>query len=295
MLNLKIYYVTSGFSGSGRIVRGISIGNALRRNKVQCEYTIISGSGFSFLADAMDIPHIEIPLENPEQFSRSDCRDTVLYQTITGLEMDLLLIDLIWFPFYNFIHELSCKKIFLCRQVDDCFFNMHLPYETRVFRPDDFGLVLSIEPFNSSIPMKSINPIVIRNHSEIFSRDDALSSLGLNPDKRVCILSYSGHPGDFERVKRVYSYLEDEGFQMVYTTNYRDGIFPVVDYFNAADLIICGAGYNSFWEVNYFNKEAIIVPTFARFESGKCRIEECQEYYFNENGADQLVDIILNL
>ena len=143
--------------------------------------------------------------------------------------------------------------------------------------------------------MESINPIVFRNRNEIMDRQTALETLGLNGDKPVCLLAYNGHPWDFQNVKKTYSYLEDEGYQMVYTTNYDGGIFPVVDYFNAFNLIICGAGYNAFWETVYFNKEAIIVPTHARFEDPQIRIKTGQDFTFKENGADQLVDIILNL
>ena len=156
-------------------------------------------------------------------------------------------------------------------------------------------LILGIEPFTSSIPMKSINPIVIRNHNEIIPHEIALQELKLDSNQKACFLSYSGHPGDFKKVKNTYSYLEEQGYQMVYSNNYDEGIFPIVDYFNAADLIICGAGYNSFWEAVYFEKEAIFIPTHAQFESGERRIRECQEFNFNENGADQLVDIMMNM
>ncbi len=73
------------------------------------------------------------------------------------------------------------------------------------------------------------------------------------------------------------------------------GLFLAVDYFNAFDLVICGAGYNAFWEAVYFKKEAIFVPAPRRFEDQKKRVHECQEHYFDTNGADQLVDIVLNL
>ena len=60
---MKILYYTSGITGSGRVVRGISIGNAFKRKGLQDSYTILSSSKFAFLAD--DFGHIEIPPENP--------------------------------------------------------------------------------------------------------------------------------------------------------------------------------------------------------------------------------------
>ena len=61
------------------------------------------------------------------------------------------------------------------------------------------------------------------------------------------------------------------------------------------DLVVCGAGYNAFWEIIYFNKEAAFEPVPRRFEDQYRRVRECQEHYFDENGADQLVDLILGL
>lgn len=291
---MKVLYLTTGATGSGRLVRGISIGNAFRRKEIEYDYTILSGSQFSYLADSLNIKHLVIPLEDVERFSKKEYQNTIFYQTLVSQNPDVIIVDLIWFTLHNFINELECKKIFLCRQVDDSFFSIDFPDNPISFQPENYDRVLSIEPFNSSFPMETINPIVLRNRDEILSRDNAISELKLDPDREICILSYSGHPGDFKRVKKTYSHLEDL-YQMVYTTTYEEGIFPVIDYYNASDLIICGAGYNSFWEVIYLNKEAIFVPTHAIFESGERRIHECQEYNFDENGADQLVDIIMNL
>jgi len=269
------------------------MGNALKRNSIDCSYTILSSSSFAFLADAFN--HIEIPLEKAEDLSYAKHESSILYRTLLDLKPDILIVDLLWFPLSNFINKLSCKKIFLCRQVDDRFFSIPAEEGQLNFRAEDYDQILAIEPFKSSIKMKSINPIIIKNKNEIFSRKKAATELNLAEKDRACLLAYNGHPGDFKRVKKTYSYLEDQGYQMVYSTNYEKGIFPVVDYFNAFDLIVCGAGYNSFWETIYFKKEAIIIPTPTMFENQECRIQECQEYSFNENGADQLVDIIMNL
>ncbi|MCF6335423.1 MAG: hypothetical protein L3J12_06755 [Spirochaetales bacterium] len=82
---------------------------------------------------------------------------------------------------------------------------------------------------------------------------------------------------------------------MVYSTNYRGGIFPVVDYFNAFDLIITSGGYNSFWEAQFFEKEALFIPQPRQFEDQRKRINEYAGMIFKENGADQLVRIITEL
>lgn len=292
---MKIAFYTTGITGSGHIVKGISIANALKRKSVDCEYTIMHSSGFLNLCEKLKVYNIKIQPESENELSKGNYKSSKLYKTITSINPDILIVDLFWFMIHGFINELECKKIFLCRQVADHFFTIPLKTGAISFRPEDYDEVIAIEPFSSKIPMRHINPMVIRNRDEILSRDEALKKLGLPKKGKKCLFAFNGKPEEYNQIKKQYSYLEDVGYNMVYSTNYEGGLFPAVDYFNAFDLIICGAGYNAFWEVMYFNKEAIFVPVKRRFESQRRRIEECSGYTFEENGADQLVDIILNL
>ena len=154
---------------------------------------------------------------------------------------------------------------------------------------------MAIEPFPTDQPLRRINPIVIRNRDEILPRKEALRKLGLTETGNHCLFAFNGKPGEFEDARKMYSYLGDEGYQMVYSTNYKGGLFPAVDYFNAFEMLICGAGYNAFWEAVYFQKETIFVPQQRRFENQSWRVEECQEYAFERNGADELVELILGM
>ncbi|MDY6934606.1 MAG: hypothetical protein SVZ03_10355 [Spirochaetota bacterium] len=289
---MKIVYYTSGLTGWGRVVIGISIGNALKRRGIADEYTILSNSSPPFIADYYR--HIEIPLEDEEALSEKNCHTSILYRTMMEINPDVMLFDLIWFTTYHFIREFPCKKIFLCHQVSDVFFSMHLPDKELIFNPAHYDRVLAIEPFMSAIKMDSINPIVIRNREEILTKRDALERLNITGDEKVCLFSFNSDTDEFDRIKEKYSYLKDY-YKMIYTFDYTDGLFPEVDYFNAIDFIICGGGYNQFWEAVYFNKEAVFEAVPLVFESHSRRIRECQEYYFEENGADQLVEIIVNL
>jgi hypothetical protein len=292
---LKVLYFSSGLTGSGRIVRGISIGNAFKRKNEKIDYLLLNSSDFSFLTEKLELKNNKIPSESETGLSRINYKNSILYNSICNINPDILIIDLTWHPLFYFLKDLKCKKIFLCRQVHKNFFSIHLKNETLVFDPKDYDHIYSIEPFKTPFEMKSINPILLRNKDEILSKPDACHKLNINKNGRTCFLYYNGEPNDFENVKKMYSYIENEGYQMIYSTNYDKGLFPIMDYFNAADLLVCGGGYNSFWEAIYFNKETIFVPTPKKFESQEQRIAECQEYYFEENGADQLVDIIMNL
>lgn len=296
VLNLKIAYYTSGVTGTGRIVRGIAIGNAFRRNKYNIDFTILHASNFNFLIINSHYNSIKIGPENIECFGKKEYSSSLSYKALVSLNPDILIVDLLWFPLNHFIEELPCKKIFLCRQVDDNFFTIPLELETKIFNSKQYDIIVAIEPFSSKIQFThQINPIIIRNKNEILPKKDALNLLNIDESTKNCLLYFNGNPGDFEKVLNDYSYLVDEGYNIISTTNYNSGLFPAVDYFNAFDLIVCGAGYNSYWEAKYFNKDTIIIPTFATFESGERRLNECGDYEFEENGADQLVNIIMNL
>jgi hypothetical protein len=298
MLNIVFY--TSGTTGSGRIIKGISIGNALLRKDIDFEYTIVSSCSFDFLVDNFNFKHIEIPIENEELLTGNLYRQSLLFRTLQDLDPDILIVDLEWFTIDRFIDEFSFKKIFLCTNLNieekaNLYFNIPLSTGVLHFDPAKYDLMVKAEPTYTAIPMVNINPLIMRNKEEILSREDASALLGLKPENKNCLFAINGKPGEYEDIVKTYSYLEDEGYQIVYTTNYKGGIFPVVDYFNAFDLIISGGGYNSFWEAQYFEKEALFIPVPRLFEDQWKRIDECTGKTFRENGADQLVDIILNL
>ncbi len=292
---MRIVFYTSGITGSGRVVRGICIGNALKRANAKCEYTIVNSSNFSRLIDLFGYDHIEVPVESEHQLSKINFPSSILYKTLETLKPDVLIVDMLWFNLHYFIRELTGKKIFLSHWVEDNFFYVPLNDKTIYFQPEYYDGLYAIEPFPTTQPLDEINPILIRNRSEILPRKKALEDLNLSDRKKNCLFAFNGNPGDFENNREKYSYLEKEGYDVVYSTNYQGGIFPVVDYFNAFDLIICAAGYNQFWEARYFEKNAVFENVPLRFSSTERRIKKYRNYTFEENGADQLIDIMLKL
>ena len=294
---MYILYYTIGVVGSGSIVQGISIANALNRNNINAHFTILSSSPFAYLAEKSGIDHREITFEKEHQLSLDVYRDSQLYKALKELRPDVLLVDLNWFMLHWMLPEIECKKIFLCRQLADEAFTVPFPDNPISFDPSQYDHVIATEPFSSSVQMERINPVIIRNRNEIFSREKALVQLNIDPreTRPICFFAFNGKPGEYDSARKMYSYLEDEGYSMLYTTNYKEGLFPMVDYFNACNLLVCGAGYNAFWESVYFERETIYVPFPRKFENQRQRVTECQEYRFNENGADQLVELILHL
>jgi hypothetical protein len=310
---MNIVYYTSAMTGSGHIIRGIALYNGFTRvnetafpgseahRGVDFDYTILSSSPFAALAERAGVQHLEIPFEEENRLSSSTYRNSTLYNTLIELSPDVMVVDHTWYMFYAFLDKLPFKTVFITRQVAEAGFAIPVNGRSIRFDPEQYGLALKIEPFDTGIPsvdsMAEINPVIIRNRDEILSRAEARDRLGLqqHDDRPVCFFAFNGKPGEFETVRKSYSYLEDEGYQMVYSSNFDGGLFPLADYFNACDLLICGAGYNAFWEATYFEKEALFIPVPRRFESQEKRIDQGSVYRFDRNGADQLAENILGM
>ena len=292
---MKVLYYTAGLAGFGRTVRGISIYNAFARKGLQAEYCLLSSSPLAPLVDRLKVPHAEIPLEDEQQLSEQSWPASKLFQFLSSYRSDILLVDLLWFPLHHFIRELPGKKVFLCRQIDARYFSIDSPAGRISFRPEDYDLLLATEPWEPPFPMRPINPIVIRNREEILSRPEALKRLKLPDGCPCCLFAFTGAAEDVAGVKQMFAYLGEEGYRMVYGSDYPEGLFPIVDYYRAFDYLICGAGYNAFWEAVYFQKEAFFIPRPRHFEDQFRRVAECQEQQFEQNGADQLVELLAGL
>ncbi len=291
--SVRVAYYTSSTTGVGRLVTGMAIGNALKRKGVSCKYTIIHSSPFGHLAENFNT--LWVPVETEDDLAPGKWHRSVLYKTLRKLKPDLLIVHHQWFMVHHFIEELPGKKIYLSDQALDSHFRVPLPSGAIAFEPGSYDKVIAIEPFRSAVPMETVNPVILKNHDEILPRETALRRFGLDGTKPVAFYGLSGRPEYFERFKDKYAYLENEGYDVIYSGTYQGGLFPVVDYFNAVDLLVCGGGYNQVWEANFFGKKALFEILEANFSDQKLRIEASEAFSFDVNGADQLANIILSL
>ncbi len=286
---MRIAYYTSGISGWGHLVQGVSIARALARAGVRAEYRMFtSGAVPPFLS--ADTACVRLPAEGKEELSGGRHGTSALFRAFKDFAPDVLLVDLHWFMIHFLASDLRCRKIFLCREVHPSFFTIALRSGTISFRPGDYDLALATEPFGHPFPMEEINPVVLRNPDEILSRREACRRLDLDPADRHCFFTFKENPREELAVRKTYAYLGEEGgYRMVYAADYENGLFPAADYFNACDLLVTGAGYNSFWEARHFRKDAIFIPMPRNFENTYRRVAELSDYEFDGNGADQLV------
>ncbi len=294
---MRVLFYTGGLSGSGHVTRGLTLVNAFRRSGAAADFSILSvHTEYGRFAEAFGVPIEQIPPEDETALGPDRYRDSALFRAIESSKPDVLVADIHWFALDSFLRDLPCKKVFLTRQIDPRTFRFRTPDRELVFRPEDWDLVLRSEPgFDLPFPSESVEPLVLRNRDEILPAEAARADLGLGPEDRACLFAFSGRTGEGAEAWKSFSYLEEEGWTVVRSDNREGGLFPAMDWYNAFDLVVCGAGYNQFWEARYLRKEAYFVPFPRRFEDQARRIALCSDYEFEENGADQVVRRILAL
>ena len=292
---MRILFYTGGVAGSGHIVVGLSIANALRRSGLDHEFQLLSvETPFAGLARQQGVDVRTIPAEDEAALGSDRWRDSELYKAIDGFKPDILIVDLFWFALDSIICELPCRKAILIRQVDPRFFRFRGKDRELAFRPGDYDLVAAVEPgLKLPFPSESLEPLVMRNRDEIMGEAEARAALDLEPEARACFFGFNGNAWEGAEVWKSFDYLEAEGWKVIRSDNRQGGLFPAIDWFNAFDLIVCGAGYNAFWEARYFGKEAFFAPFPRNFEDQYHRIRVGSDYVPKENGADQLVRRLL--
>lgn len=258
------------------------------------EFELVHGTAFGHLANTLELPARYVRADDARELLGGNRKGTELYARISGFAPDVLIIEGSWFVVHDLIHDIDACKIGLFFGMLPGFFHVNAAGRELRIQEWAYDRVFAIEPFDPPFPAEHLNPILLRNRHEILPREEAAAHLGIDPNRATAFIALNGRPGEFEKLKKTYSYLEDE-YQVVYSSNYHGGIFPAVDYYNAFDFIVCGAGYSQFWEAIYLEKEALFVPQPRRFESQAWRVENCQDYRFTENGADQLARIIADL
>lgn len=294
---MRVLFYSGGTRGSGHVVLGLSIAAALKRAALPCEFLVLCPAGpFLSLAARMGVEAKALPEEGADALSPARCRDSALYAAIASFDPDILLVDMSWFALDGFAGDLGCRRVFLSRQVDPRFFRFDLPDRRLAFRPADYDLVVRTEPgFGLPFESRSVEPIVIRNLDEIKDAAAARAELGLAEGEKACLFAFNGNSWEGEEAWKSFSYLAEEGWRVIRSGNREGGLFPAADWFNAFDLLVCGAGYSAFWEARAFGKEAFFVPFPRRFEDQERRIALCSDYRPTENGADGLARLMGNL
>ena len=237
-----------------------------------------------------------IPREDEATLAAGNFRDSATFAAIVSFKPDILIVDQFWMTIDTFVRELPGKKVLLTLQMDLSIFHIRTPQREFRFRSEDYDLLIRTEPgYETPFDSIEIQPMIIRNRDEIKSREAALAELGLSGAAQACLFSCSGEENQIAAIWKSFSYLQDEGWEVVRSQHRSGGLFPAIDWYDAFQLIICGAGYSAFWEARWMRKEAFFVPFKRRFEDQARRPALFSDYEFDTNGADELIKLIAGL
>ena len=288
----RIVHVGFG-GGSGHIVRALSVLFGLRRAGVDCDFQLLCDSDFGVLAE----PYCGVSwLKLQPELHLRDARRGELFLFINELDPDLLIVDGTWAPILPFIGYLRCPKLIIFRYYAAEWFSFRLPGgETVRFDPSTYDAAFSTEP-NFSMPgLASIDPLVIRNRSEILPREEARKRLGAQAEQKLIVVAHNGFAGELEKIA-AQEFGEGAETKVVVSSNAGgEGLFPLCDYAAGIDLLIAGAGYSSFYESAYFKIPTRFIPQERRGDEQAWRVARNEGFSCDLNGADRLAGIIAGL
>ncbi len=290
---MKVAYVCFG-RGSGGLVRGVSLFFALQRASIDCDFTALSDCEFYHIVKPF-FRHISIVPQPDHLFSRD--RQTELYRALEDLVPDVVIVDGIWVPIYPISRDFTWKKVLLIRHIPAKWFTLPLPDGSEIhINPQDYDLALNIEPNFSVTGFLNVNPVVIRNPDELLPRSRARDKLGVPVGMKLCVVAHNGYEEEIDRLIDESGRVPSDFYTVVTTNREKKGLFPLADYSRGIDLLISGAGYNTFYESQFLDIQ-VHFTVFER-ESGESqawRVKTNGGYRFTENGADQIVQMIKSL
>ncbi len=106
--------------------------------------------------------------------------------------------------------------------------------------------------------------------------------------RRIVVVTHAGLRGEIEELLARASGLD--GHRLVFDLFDPSAPVPAAEWLPAADAIVCGAGFNAYWQARWLGYEAR--ATFVPFErvlnNEHQRLVKHGAYRMRENGADQL-------
>jgi hypothetical protein len=262
-------------------VRGLAIEQGLRRGGYRGEYRMFGPS--SPFPDLTPSFHEAVELSESELLDPVKARESPLALALGRYRPDLLVVDLFWLTVRHLLPLPGCECWLILRSCPPTWMEgpAGLP-----FVPDLFRRVIAIEPMDAAHVTDRIDPVVIRNPDECRPRHALRERLGVATDRQLIVLVYSGGKEERPHVESPHP------SAVVYTFDLREpgGLFPIAEWLNGADVVVSGAGYNSFWEAHWlgYAPRTTFIPFRATIDNQLWRITACSGHAPRENGADTL-------
>ncbi|TVQ37305.1 MAG: hypothetical protein EA384_12560, partial [Spirochaetaceae bacterium] len=100
---MKLVFVSSGKSGAGRFAVGCSLGTALRRAGVACDYTMVAAHEFTHFGEVLGFTVVSIPFDHERELDSSAARESELYRTLVDLDPDIIVLQQAWYSLHHVV------------------------------------------------------------------------------------------------------------------------------------------------------------------------------------------------
>lgn len=277
---MRIAYFTGGDVGAGHLMRGVAVGRALGRAGIAAEYRMF-GPQLRFPSlptlDYEVVPLVPAELRNAARAPRS-----ALAAALASFAPDLLIADLYWAPLRHILPIAGCEAWLLVRSCPRAWFGG--PPDAR-FDPRRFKRIVGIEPVFHGVLTEHVDPVVVCNPDECRPPGSLRAHLGIAPGAPLVVVTHAGVPGEIDALA------EGASDSVVRCDLFGDAaLFPLAEWLGDADVVIAGAGYNSFWEAQWLGwaSRTTFTPFKRMIDDQAWRIATCGSHRMRGNGADTL-------
>jgi hypothetical protein len=278
---MRIAYFTAGTVGAGHLVRGVAIGRALARRGFTGEYRAFgpprpypaaARAGYEPLAIAED------ELRDPSRAPESE-----VAAALAAFRPDLLLVDMFWAPLRHILPLPGCECWLLVRVCPRAWLT---GTRETVFAPRQFRRTIAIEPFRHAALREMVDPVVVSNAEECRPPEALRQRLGAPPDRPLVVVMHAGVAGERAQIEAAADGEHVVGFDLFD----EDALFPLAEWLPGADRVLCGGGYNAFWEARWLGyADRTRFTAFPRkIDDQAWRLATCRSYPMRANGADTL-------
>jgi hypothetical protein len=280
---VRVAYCTGGTVGAGHFVRGVAIARALERAGFD--------GTFGMFGPPLDFPVVRASSDYRPVAIRDDhwLRDrglaagSELAQKLTAFAPDLVLVDLFWAPLRWVLPLLGCEAWLLLRLAPPVWFTgrRDLPFER-----DRYTRIVAIEPVEDhGLGATRIDPVVVANPDEVRPSGALREWLGADAGETLTVIAHAGERGELAALRA------EAGAGAAVLDLYEPGApFPAAEWLPGADLVVCGAGYNAFWEARWLGYacRSRFVPFPRTIDDQARRLLTLDDAAPRANGADVL-------
>lgn len=278
---MKIAYFTAGTTGAGHLVRGLAVGRGLRRAGFSGDYRVF-GPPLPFPLTRRQ-PYETVEVRREELRSPLLAPESELADQLASFGPDLLLVDMFWAPLRYVLPRLDCERWLLIRCCPPAWFRGP---RVAPFEPSQYDRIVGIEPVDYPVLSCRIDPIVIANPDECRPPEALRQRFGVADGQRLVAVLHAGKAGEIEELEA-----RAPGARFVRLDLFDDeALFPAAEWLSGADAVVCGAGYNAYWEARWLGYAAAttFLPFARRIDDQTLRLRDFGSYRMVENGADTL-------